>query len=143
MEGPHPSDLDARSIPGRNLDGAYTAVLVRTEDRFQPDYHREEIPERWLSGKEGQVGVARKEPYARGAESIEMTLRAKRVGRIRRCTFLASTDQLWVTGLEQLTSTSWGRTLLISIFRPDPCDTARPYLSVYILLSRHITAHLV
>jgi hypothetical protein len=95
MGAAHPSE-DDQSTPGRSLDEAYIEkARGRGDVQPEPDPRKEETTERWPLGKEGQVGVARKGPYARGAESIEMPSRGRRVYRIRQCTSPSSARQLW------------------------------------------------
>jgi hypothetical protein len=95
MGAAHPSDLDDRSILGRNLDEAYIEkARGRGGVQPEPDPRREETTERWPLGKEGQGVAARMGPYAREAESIEMPLMGRRVDQIHRCTSPSSIHQL-------------------------------------------------
>jgi hypothetical protein len=97
MGAAHPSDLDDRSIQGRNWDEACIDLSSAWGgDMFQPDPRRVVTSERWLLGKEELVGVAKKGPCVREAGNIGMPSKGRRVYRTHQCTFLASADQVWL-----------------------------------------------
>jgi hypothetical protein len=95
MEGAHPSDLGDQSTQGRSLDGACMDPSPgQGGGKIRSDFRKEETLRRYWTGMGVQGEEGRRGPHARGAESIEMPLKARRVCRIHQCTSPSSAHQL-------------------------------------------------